>query len=231
MKNYHLSGIPTWAVEDRPREKLLSGGVQNLSDTELLAVIIASGTRNQSAVDLAREILKNVDYDLHRLSRLSVQELGRLKGIGPAKAVKIISAMELGTRKHHSKRKQMPRISSSNDVYRIFQPLIGELEHEEFWILILNRSNTVLGKTKISQGGLSGTVIDTRLILKNAIDRLATSIIACHNHPSGNIQPSEADKKITASLKNSAEMMEIKFLDHIIIADRNYFSFADEGLL
>ena len=231
MKKYHLSGIPTWAVEDRPREKMLSGGVQSLSDTELLAVIIGSGTRNQSAVDLARQILNSVDYDLNRLSRLTAAELARLKGIGPAKAVKIISALELGNRKQHFKTREMVKISNSHDVYRIFHPLVGELEHEEFWILILNRANAVLNKIKISQGGLSGTVIDTRLILKNAIDNLASSIIACHNHPSGNIKPSEADRRITTSLKKAAEMMEIKFLDHIIIADKNYFSFADEGLL
>ncbi|MBN2698723.1 MAG: DNA repair protein RadC [Bacteroidales bacterium] len=231
MKKYRLTGIPTWAVQDRPREKLLSGGVHALSDTELLAVIIASGTRNHSAVDLAREILKSVDYDLNRLSRLSVNELSRLKGIGPAKAVKIISAMELGTRKQHFRKAEVTRITNSNDVYLIFYPLIGELDHEEFWILMLNRANLVLNKTRISQGGLSGTVIDTRLILKNAIDNLASSIIVCHNHPSGNKQPSEADKKITGSLKNAAAMMEIKVLDHLIITGNGYFSFADEGLL
>ena len=231
MQKYQSTSISTWAVEDRPREKLLSGGARNLSDTELLALIISSGMRNLSAVDLARQVLLGVDYDLNKLSKLSVHDLSKMKGIGAAKAVKIIATMELGRRRHFLKGREAIKITNSNDVYRIFHPQIGELEHEEFWILILNRSNTVITKLKISQGGLSGTVIDTRLILKNAIDHLASSIIACHNHPSGNRQPSEADQRITRSLKKAAEMMEIKFLDHIIIADKHYFSFADEGML
>jgi len=231
MKKYQSAGIPTWAVEDRPREKLLTGGARGLSDSELLAIIISSGTSNQTAVDLARQLLSLVDYDLERLSRLSVGEMSRMKGIGPAKAVKIISALELGNRKHQMKRSESVKITNSRDVFVLFSPLIGKLLHEEFWILTLNRANHVITRTRISQGGLSGTVIDTRLILKNALDHLASSIIACHNHPSGNRQPSEADRRITSGLKKSAELMEIKFLDHIIIAGESYFSFADEGMI
>jgi DNA repair protein RadC len=231
MKRYHSNGISTWAVEDRPREKLLTLGVKRLTDTELLALIISSGTRKFSAVDLSRQLLQSVDYDLGKLARHSPQELSRLNGIGPAKAVKIIAALELGNRKNHLKKQALIKISNSRDVYRMLHPMIGELSHEEFWILVLNRANLVIAQTKISQGGLSGTVIDTRLILKTAIDHLGSSIIACHNHPSGNHLPSEADRRITINLRKATEVMEIKFLDHIIIADRKYFSFADEGML
>ncbi len=231
MNPYKSSALKTWAVEERPREKVIANGVQYLSDSELLAILLGSGTKNKSAVELAREILQRTGNNLHELGRLNISDLVKVKGVGPAKAISILAAMELGRRRtvmHHTEK--IP-VKSSGTVFNLFHPLLGDLEHEEFWLLMLNRANRVLGRFKVSQGGLSGTVIDTRIILKKALDHLASSIIVCHNHPSGNNQPSDADVKITEKLKKAAEMLEIKLLDHIIIADKSYFSFADEGLI
>ncbi|MCB8994165.1 MAG: DNA repair protein RadC [Bacteroidales bacterium] len=223
--------IRNWSLEDRPREKLLNHGVNSLSDAELLAILLGSGTRNTSAVDLARQILEIAGNNLHQLGKLSFSDLSHIRGIGKAKALMILSAFELGRRRTQTDTLTKLKISSSKDVFKLFQPLLGDIPHEEFWILILNRSNQVIDKVRISQGGISGTVIDSRLILKNAIDRLASGLILCHNHPSGNTQPSDADKKITEKIQKAAAFMEINLLDHIIIADKNFFSFADEGLL
>jgi DNA repair protein RadC len=223
--------IKNWALEDRPREKLLNHGTQSLSDTELLAIILGSGTKNTSAVELARQILESAGNNLHQLGKASVSELKQIKGVGPAKALILMSAFELGRRRTQTDTLFKPKISSSRDVFNLFHPILGDLPHEEFWILILNRSNQVVDKVRISQGGISGTVIDTRLILRNAIEKLASGLILCHNHPSGNTQPSDPDKKITEKIQNAANFMEINLLDHIIIADKNFFSFADEGIL
>lgn len=223
--------IRNWALEDRPREKLLIQGTQGLSDTELLAILLGSGTRNASAVDLARQILESAGNNLHELGKTSVSELKQIKGIGQAKALILLAAFELGRRRSQTDTLQKLKISTSKDVFNLFQPILGDLPIEEFWILILNRSNQVLDKVRISQGGVSGTVIDTRLILRNAIEKLASGLILCHNHPSGNTQPSEPDKKITDKIQNAANFMEINLLDHIIIADKCFFSFADEGML
>jgi len=231
MNKYNSHALTTWAVEERPREKVMAKGVQNLSDTELLAILIGSGTRNMTAVELARQILKGAGNSIQILGRQGIGELVRIKGVGPAKAVTILAALELGRRRAGMKNSEKTPVKSSETVYKLFHPLMGDLEHEEFWLLMLNRANRVLGKYKVSQGGLSGTVIDTRIILKKALDILASSIIVCHNHPSGNKQPSDADLKITEKLKKAAEMLEIKLLDHVIIADKSYFSFADEGLI
>jgi len=228
---YKKSIIKNWALEDRPREKLLCHGIQSLSDTELLAILIGSGTRNASAVDLARQVLESAGNNLHQLGKSSVGELKQIKGVGQTKALMLMSAFELGRRRSHTDTLARQKISSSKDVFYLFQPLLGDLPHEEFWILILNRSNQVVDKVRISQGGISGTVIDTRLILRNAIEKLASGLILCHNHPSGNTQPSEPDKKITEKIQNAANFMEINLLDHIIIADKSFFSFADEGIL
>jgi DNA repair protein RadC len=175
--------------------------------------------------------LKGAGNSLHQLGRQGIEELVRIKGVGTAKAITLIAAMELGRRRASLHSAEKIPVKSSETVYQLFHPIIGDLEHEEFWLLMLNRANRVLGRYKVSQGGLSGTVIDTRIILKKALDNLASSIIVCHNHPSGNNQPSEADLKITEKLKKAAEMLEIKLLDHVIIADKSYFSFADEGLI
>jgi DNA repair protein RadC len=231
MKTYRSHALTTWAVEERPREKVMANGVQYLSDSELLAILLGSGTRNQTAVELARTILQVSGHSLQALGRQSIRELVRIKGVGPAKAIILLAAMELGRRRAGIHPAEKIPVKSSETVFNLFHPLLGDLDHEEFWLLMLNRANRVLGRYKVSQGGLSGTVIDTRIILKKALDNLASSIIVCHNHPSGNMQPSDADVKITGKLKKAAEMLEIKLLDHVIIADKSYFSFADEGLI
>jgi len=231
MNTYTSHALTTWAVEERPREKVMANGIQYLSDAELLAILLGSGTRNQTAVGLARIILKSAGNSLQELGRQSISELIRIKGVGPAKAITLLAAMELGRRRAGMQHAEKLPVKSSQTVFKIFHPLLGDLDHEEFWLLMLNRANRVLGRYKVSQGGLSGTVIDTRIILKKALDNLASSIIVCHNHPSGNMQPSEADVQITGKLKKAAEMLEIKLLDHVIIADKSYFSFADEGLI
>lgn len=231
MDRYDSHALTTWAVEERPREKVMANGIQFLSDTELLAILLGSGTKNMTAVELARLILKGVGNSLQLLGRQGVSDLVRIKGVGPAKAITVLAAMELGRRRAGMQHTEKIPVKSSETVYKLFHPLLGDLEHEEFWLLMLNRANRILGRFKVSQGGLSGTVIDTRIILKKALDNLASSIIVCHNHPSGNKQPSDADVKITEKLKKAAEILEIKLLDHVIIADKSYFSFADEGLI
>lgn len=231
MNEYNTHALKRWAVEERPREKGLARGVQQLSDSELLAILLRSGTRNMTAVELARQLLLQVDHNLQELGKLAVHDLLKQKGIGPAKAIAILAALELGRRRGGIRQIEKTPVKSSRTVFHLFHPLLGDLEHEEFWLLLLNRANRVLGRFKVSQGGLSGTVIDTRIIMKKALDNLASSIIVCHNHPSGNTQPSEADVKITEKLKKASEMLEIKLLDHVIIADKAYFSFADEGLI
>ena len=223
--------IKDWAVEDRPREKLLQKGILSLSDAELIALLIGSGTRNESAVELAKKVLKNANNNLNELGKFEIKDLQKNKGIGEAKAITIMAALELGRRRKISDIIDKQKISSSNDVFNLFQPLLGDLPHEEFWILLLNRSNKIIDKFKISQGGISGTVIDVRLILKVAIEKLASSIILCHNHPSGNRMPSDADDSITHKLIEGGKLLDIKVLDHIIIADTQFFSFADEGKL
>ncbi len=228
---YKRTVIRNWALEDRPREKLLNHGTQSLSDSELLAILLGSGTRNTSAVDLARQLLESAGNNLHQLGKSGISELKQVKGIGEAKALMLMSAFEIGRRRGKTEVVQRPKISSSRDVFDLFQPLLGDLQHEEFWILVLNRSNQVLDRIRISQGGVSGTVIDTRLILRYALEKLASGLILCHNHPSGNIQPSDPDRKITEKIRNASSFMEINLLDHLIIADRNFYSFADEGIL
>ncbi len=230
MADYEHLRIKEWALEDRPREKLIHKGLSSLSDAELLAVLIGSGNAKESAVDLAKKILKDCNNNLNELGKKGISDLKRAYlGIGDAKAISIVAALELGRRRKLQENFRRPKISSSHDVFNIMQPILGDLPHEEFWVLLLNRSNKVITKFKISQGGVSGTVIDVRIILKPAIENLASSIVLCHNHPSGNIYPSEADEKITDKVSEAADIMDIKVLDHLIVTDENYFSFADEG--
>lgn len=231
MGKYEKQSIKFWEVEDRPRERLLSKGIQSLSNTELIAILIGSGTREISAVELARKILMKADNNLIMLGKFSVDDLEKQKGIGKAKAISIIAALELGRRRKFSEVLPRPKITSSKDACEIIFPLISDLQHEEFWVLLLNRSNIIIDKYKISQGGIAGTVIDVKIILKKVVEKLASSVILCHNHPSGNIEPSEADIGITRKLKEAVEVMDIKLLDHIIVADKSYFSFLDEGIL
>ncbi len=229
---YQKLSIKNWAVEDRPREKLRSKGLSSLSNAELIAILIGSGNKNESAVDLSKRILYDVKNNLNQLGKTTIEQLQKKYiGIGEAKAITIIAALELGRRRKLSEIEQKSQIKSSNDVYELMHPVLADLPHEEFWIILLNRANKVITTQKISQGGLSGTVIDTRLIMKAGIDQLASSIILCHNHPSGNKLPSQQDKSITNKLKEAGKTMDIPVLDHIIITDEGYFSFADEGLL
>ncbi len=228
---YKKLSIKDWAVEDRPREKLLLKGTRSLSDAELMAILIGSGNAEDSAVELARKILANSANDLNELGKKQVTDLLKFKGIGEAKAVIILAALELGRRRKDQMPSEKTTIKSSGDAANFFKPLLEDLPVEEFWILLLNRSNTVIDKFMVSQGGLTGTVIDVRIILKTALEKLASALILCHNHPSGNTQPSEADKQITRKIKDAAQLMEISVLDHVIIAHHQYFSFADEGIL
>jgi DNA repair protein RadC len=223
--------ITDWAVEDRPREKLIQKGTASLSDAELLAILINSGTKDKSAVDLGRELLGFANNNLNTLGKLTISDLKKLHGIGPARAVTIAAALELGRRRKLAEAQDVPQIKSSKDVADIFQPLLSDLLHEEFWILFLNRSNKVINKMKLSQGGISGTVTDVRIVMKKAIEYLASGIIVCHNHPSGNLNPSESDSKITQKIKDAGNLMDIQLLDHLIISDKDYYSFADNGML
>lgn len=231
MEKYSNLTIKDWAVEDRPREKLVKKGVQSLSDAEIIALLIGSGTRNESAVELSKKVLKSANNNLNELGKLNIRDLTKMKGIGEAKAITILAALELGRRRKISEIIIKKKITQSKDVFELFQPTIGDLPHEEFWILLLNRSNRIIEKIKISQGGVSGTVIDIKIILKHAVEKLASSIILCHNHPSGNKAPSNADDTITGKLKSGAELLDIQVIDHIIVADVEYFSYADEGKL
>lgn len=223
--------IKTWAEEDRPREKLLLKGRSALSEAELIAILISSGTRNKSAVDLSREILNTVSNNLNELAKLSVKDLSKFNGIGEAKAVSIAAALELGRRRREMGSVKRKKITSSSDVYELFAPRLEDLNHEEFWILLLNRANLVIGKYEISKGGVSGTVADSKIIFKTAIDNLASSIILCHNHPSGNLKPSKADLQLSEQLKKAGQLMEIPILDHLIVSEKGYLSMADEGLI
>jgi DNA repair protein RadC len=223
--------IKNWASDDKPREKFLTKGVQNLSNAELLAILIGSGTRETSAVELSRHILSIAGNNLAELSRITVNELTKIKGVGEAKAITIVAALELGKRRNSSEISERHTISSSKDVFNYFHPIMVDLVHEEFWALYLNRSNKIIDKYKLSQGGVSGTVTDIRLILKKAIELLASSFIVCHNHPSGNVNPSENDTNITNKLKAAGSQMDINLLDHVIIANNSYFSYTDEGIL
>jgi len=226
----HLQ-IPQWAEDDRPREKLMLKGRSSLSDAELLAILLGTGTKALSAVDLAKQILQQADQNLNSLARLSVTDLTRIKGVGKAKAISIVSALELGRRRKETQQSAKPRITCSTDAVDIIKPDLLDLDHEEFWIIILNRANFVLKKIQISRGGISGTVADPKLIFKSALELSGSSIILIHNHPSGNLQPSQADINLTKNLKEAGKFLEIPVLDHIIVSDNCYFSFADEGLI
>ncbi|NMC41871.1 MAG: DNA repair protein RadC [Bacteroidales bacterium] len=223
--------ITDWALEDRPREKLYNKGTSALSDAELLGILIGSGTRNRSAVDLGRELLAIAGNNLNILGKMSISEITKIHGIGNARAITIAAALELGRRRKLAELPDTVQIKSSRDVFEIVNPLLADLKHEEFWILFLNRSNRVINRMKLSQGGISGTVTDVRIIMKKAIEFLASGIIVCHNHPSGNLNPSESDSKITQKIREAGNLMDIQLLDHLIISERDYYSFADNGLL
>ncbi|MDP5157840.1 MAG: DNA repair protein RadC [Flaviramulus sp.] len=223
--------IKNWSQDDQPREKLLYKGKSVLSDAELVAILIGSGNRDESAVALCKRILASVDNNLSALGKLSIKQLMLFKGIGEAKAITIAAALELGRRRRGEEALEKKKITSSASVFELMQPIIGELQHEEFWIIYLNNSNKVIHKTQLSKGGITGTLVDVRLVLKIALEVSATGLILAHNHPSGTLKPSEADKQITNKLKIAAQSLDIKVLDHLIITEKAYFSFADETIL
>lgn len=223
--------IKNWKEDDRPREKLSNKGRVTLSDAELIAILIGSGNRDESAVCLAKRILASVNNNLNALGRLTLNQLMQFKGIGEAKAITIAAALELGRRRRAEEALQKLKINSSASVFEFMQPILGELPHEEFWIIYLNNSNKIIQTSQLSKGGITGTLVDVRLALKTALEVGATSIILTHNHPSGTLKPSEADKKLTQRLKTASESLDIKVLDHLIITEKTYFSFADQSLL
>lgn len=223
--------ILSWAEEDRPREKLLLKGKSALSDAELIAILIGSGTRSISAVDVAKMILYKADNNLNKLAKFSVKDLKKIKGIGEAKAISIVSALELGRRRKDSDFSEKVKITCSNDIYQIMKPELLDKQKEEFWIILLNRANGLIKKEQVSSGGISGTVADPKIIFKAALDQYASSIILIHNHPSGNLKPSRADIELTNKMKTAGKLLEISILDHIIFGDEGYLSFADDGLL
>jgi DNA repair protein RadC len=223
--------IKLWSEDDRPREKLLSKGSAALSDAELVAILLGSGNNEESAVALSRRILASVHHNLGELGKLSVLQLMKFKGIGKAKAVSIAAALELGRRRKEGQPANKSRITNSREAFNLLQPLLGELAHEEFWIVYLNNSNKVIHAALLSKGGITGTLVDVRLVMKKALELGAISLILAHNHPSGTLEPSEADKRITRKLKLASEALDIKIVDHLIITERDYYSFADNHSL
>jgi len=223
--------IKDWSENDRPREKLIAKGKVSLTDSELLAIVIGSGNRNESAVALCKRILASVGNNLNALGKLSVSQLQEFNGIGAAKAISIVAALELGRRRREGDKLAFDKITSSKSVFEIMQPILGDLQHEEFCVLFLNNSNTVLSKQQLSKGGITGTLVDVRLLMKKALEIGAVALIVCHNHPSGTLKVSEADKQITQKIKVAGASLDIKLLDHLIITEQAYVSFADDELL
>ncbi len=226
-----VSTIKEWAEDDRPREKLIAKTPKALTNAELLAILIGSGTKNESAVDLAKRILASLDNHLSQLAKLSLKEFMQFKGIGQAKAINIIAALELGRRRRLSEALDQKKIISSNDAFEILAPILNDQSYEEFWCVTLNRSNCVIKTLPISEGGVAGTVADPKKIFKFALEDNASSIIIAHNHPSGSLKPSNADIKLTQKCKEAGRFLELPVIDHIIIGNDKYFSFADEGLI
>ena len=223
--------IKHWAKDDRPREKLLMKGAESLSDSELLAILIVNGTRSKTAIDLAKEILILGKNNLPELGKLSVKELMKIKGIGEAKAITIVAALEIGRRRQAMNYREKAVMTSSSDVANYLQSLLKDYRHEVFAVLFLNRANKINHFQIVSEGGITGTVADPRIILKKALEEDAVSIILCHNHPSGSLKPSGADQELTKKIKEAAKFFDIKVLDHLIVSDAGYYSFADEGIL
>ncbi|SFF59244.1 RadC family protein [Thermoflexibacter ruber] len=222
--------IHQWAEDDRPREKLLLKGKAALSDAEHLAILLGSGTVSVSAVDLAKQILASVNHNLHELAKLSVKDLMKFRGIGEAKAITIVSALELGRRRKESEPQKREKVLSATDAYEVMRPYLLDAHREEFWVMLLNRNNEVIKVEKISEGGVAGTIADPKLIFKAALDRLASALILIHNHPSGNLKPSSQDLQLTQKLKEAGKFLEIPVLDHIIFTDHSFFSFINEGI-
>lgn len=223
--------IKQWAKDDRPREKLLLKGADALSNSELLAILIHNGTREKTAVDIAKEILKLGKDDLNELGKLSVRELMKIKGIGEAKAITIAASLELGRRRQSGNFNEKMTMTSSSDIALYLQPTLKDYRHEVFAVLFLNRGNKIIHFEIISEGGITGTVADPRIIMKKALEENAVSIVICHNHPSGSLKPSKADEELTKKIKEAAGYFDIRLLDHLIVSDAGYYSFADKGIL
>lgn len=223
--------VKAWAEEDRPREKFMLKGRHTLSDAELIAILLGSGSRTETAVELARRVLQESKNDLQLLGRMNLNDLTAFNGIGAAKAVTLMAALELGRRRKEVQSDPMKKIGCSEDAAGIFQPLLGDLGHEEFWVLFLNRANLMITHRQISKGGMSGTIADPRIIFQHALQFKATGIILCHNHPSGNLKPSDADIRLTKNLVEAGKVLEITVLDHLIVTQAGYYSFSDEGRL
>ena len=224
-------GIKLWAEADRPREKMMLQGRRHLSDAELIAILIGSGSRDETAVDLSKRILASFDNDLDRLGKVSVQDLSKFRGIGEAKGICIVAALELGRRRKEGESQAIAKIGTSRNAFDLLYPVFADLNHEEFWILMLNRANIVIGKHLVSKGGLAGTIADPKVIFKTALENNAAYIILAHNHPSGNLKPSHEDINITKRLTEAGKILDLHVLDHLILANRHYFSFGDEGLI
>jgi DNA repair protein RadC len=231
MNYSQTTNIKSWAEEDRPREKLILKGKSTLSNAELIAILIGSGSSNESAVELSKRILASADNNLQALSKYDLEELKEFKGIGEAKAISILAALELGRRYRTTEALARKRISSSRDAYEAIYSYLADAHYEEFYIILLNRANDILSIHRISEGGTSGTVVDPKKVFKLALSKNASGFILCHNHPSGNMQPSHQDKQLTQKIKKSAELLEIALLDHIIVGNNRYYSFADEVIL
>ena len=221
--------IKSWAEADRPREKLLLNGRRHLTNAELTAILIGSGSRNETAVELSKRILTAFNNDLNAFGKVSIQELSKFKGIGEAKAMTIVAALELGRRRSETRVEEVLKITQAQDIYKYLLPIYSDLDHEEFWIVLLNRANHVLSKHLVSRGGRTGTIADPKIIFKVALEHNAASLILSHNHPSGQLKPSEADISITKKLVEAGKLLELMILDHLIVTNTGYYSFADEG--
>lgn len=223
--------ITHWSEDDKPREKMMLKGKSALSDAELVAILIGSGSRNESAVALSKRILASVNNNLSSLGKQSLAQLMEFKGIGEAKAITIAAALELGRRRKEENPLELVKVTSSKVMYQEMYPIIGELPHEEFWVVYLNNSNKIIFKAQLSKGGITGTIVDVRLVFKIALEQNAVAIVLAHNHPSGKLQASEADIQVTKKIKNAGLQLDIPVLDHVIVTEHGYFSFADEGIL
>lgn len=232
MKPYQEKlGIKSWAEADRPREKLLLNGRRHLTDAELIAILISSGNKTETAVDLSRRILGTYNNDLDALGKVSVKDLSKFRGIGEAKAITIVAALEIGRRRKEAAGSDIVKITTPADAFEVLRPVFADLNHEEFWILMLNQANYVIGKHRISSGGTAGTIADPKIIFKTALDHNATYIILAHNHPSGNLKPSQQDVDITKKLVEAGRVLELHVLDHLIVTNKLFYSFGDEGLI
>jgi len=223
--------IKQWSEDDRPREKLAQKGKTSLSDAELLAIVIGSGSRNESAVDLSKRILAKVENNLNELGKLTLEQLMQFKGIGEAKAISIAATLELGRRRQNTESIERKKVTTSRDVFQIMEPLLSDLPHEEFWVLYLNQATKIIRTEQLSKGGISTTTVDVRLAFRKALELSATSMILCHNHPTENLVPSESDKRLTQKFQKAGENLDIRVLDHIIVGGNKYYSFSDEGLM